>query len=87
MGFEITLSSKGQIVLPKDVRDALDLRPGERLTLERIGRRIIIEQAEPPREKISYAEFRRRVPAYEGKPVSVEDMTAQIGSLFRDWKG
>ena len=86
MGFEITLSSKGQVVLPKDVRDALDLRPGERLKLERVGRRIIIEQCEPPRAKISYDEFRRRVPPYRGAPVAIEDMTARIDTLFRDWK-
>ena len=86
MGFEITLSSKGQIVLPKDVRDALDLKPGEKLTLERVGRRIIIEQSAPPRKRISYEEFRRRVPRYEGPPVAVEDMTSRIGELFKNWK-
>lgn len=86
MGYEITMSSKGQVVIPKDVRDALDLKSGERLNVHREGRRIILEPAVAPRERISYAEFRRRVPRYEGPPVAVGEMTESIGKLFRDWK-
>jgi AbrB family looped-hinge helix DNA binding protein len=86
MGFEIKLSSKGQIVIPKDVRDALGLAPGDTLMLSCRGREIVLETPAPPREKISYEEFRRRVPRYEGPPVAVEDMTSRIGELFRDWK-
>ena len=80
------LSSKGQIVIPKDIRDALRLKPGERLSVTRHGRRIILEVANPPADKISYTEFRLRVPAYTGPPVAVEDMTASIGKLFEDWQ-
>lgn len=86
MGIEITMSSKGQIVIPKDVRDALGLKAGERLSLERVGRRLILQAPELPREKISYEEFRRRVPKYEGAYVAVEDMTSRIGNLYRDWE-
>ena len=87
MGVEITISSKGQIGIPKDVRDALGLQAGGKLRLERSGRRIILEAPSPPRERISYEEFRRRVPKYEGPPVAVEDMTVDIDKLFRDWNG
>ena len=86
MNANTRLSSKGQIVIPKDIRDALRLKPGERLSVTRHGRRIILEVADPPTAKISYAEFRRRVPAYTGPPVAVEDMTANIGKLFEDWQ-
>ena len=86
MGIEITMSSKGQIVIPKDVRDALDLRSGERLSVHREGRRIILEAAAPPRKRISYEEFRQRVPRYEGPPVALDDMTSGIGTLFHNWK-
>ena len=87
MGVEITVSSKGQIVIPKDVRDALDIKAGEKLVLERIGRRLILEAPAPPRERITYDEFRRRVPKYEGPSVALEDMTSRIGDLFKDWDG
>ena len=85
MGVKITMSSKGQVVIPKDVREALDLRAGEKLNLRRDGRRIILEVPAPARERISYEEFRRRVPRYDGPPVALEDMTGKIGELFRDW--
>ncbi len=85
MGVEITISSKGQVVIPRDVRDALDLRAGGKLSLHRDGRRIILEAPTPPRERISYEEFRRRVPRYDGPSVTIEDMTGRIGELFQDW--
>jgi AbrB family looped-hinge helix DNA binding protein len=39
----VTLSTKGQLVLPKPVRDALHLKPGHRLSVAVEGRRIVIE--------------------------------------------
>jgi AbrB family looped-hinge helix DNA binding protein len=81
-----TLSSKGQIVIPKDIRDALRLKPGERLTVTLKGRKIIMEPPEPPRQKISFDEFRRRVPQYEGPAIPAEEMTTAIGELYRDWE-
>ncbi len=74
MGIEITISPEGQIVLAEDVRDALGLKAGERLSLERVGNRLILDAPEPEREGISYEEFRRRVPKYEGPRVAIEDM-------------
>ncbi len=83
MGSEITMSSKGQIVIPKDVRDALGIAAGEKFSLSRVGSRIVLELADDEgRQKISYEEFRRRVPAYDGPRVAVEDMTAPIARLF-----
>lgn len=84
MGIEISISSKGQIVIPKDVRDALQLKAGEKLTLSRIGRRIVLDAPDLPRERISYEEFRRRVPKYDGPPVAIEDMTVDFDRLWRD---
>jgi AbrB family looped-hinge helix DNA binding protein len=75
------MSSKGQVVIPKDVRDALGLEPGVTLTLSREGRRVVIEAAEPPRERIDWEEFRRRVPRYEGPPVAIEDMSVDFDAL------
>ena len=40
--WETTLSSKGQVTLPKEMRDALKLRPGDQLIYSVVGDRIIV---------------------------------------------
>ena len=84
MTAHITLSSKGQIVIPKDIRDALRLKPGERLTVTLKGGKIIMEPPEPPRERISFDEFRRRVPRYRGPAATVEEMNLAVDRMFAD---
>lgn len=37
------LSSKGQLVIPADLRRALGLRPGDRIELTLEGRRLVLE--------------------------------------------
>ena len=82
MTAHITVSSKGQIVIPKDIRDALRLKAGERLAVTVKGGKIILEQPEPSREKISFEEFRRRVPRYEGRAATVEEMNGAVDRMF-----
>lgn len=71
------------MVIPKDVRDALGLAPGATLRLTRHGQRIVLEASATSEPKISYEEFRRRVPRYEGPPVAVEDMSPDLDFLWR----
>lgn len=66
------------------MRDALGLKPGEKLTLERVGRRLILEAAAEPFERISYEEFRRRVPKYNGPPATIEDMNLAVDRMFEE---
>ena len=40
----ITLAARGQIVIPKEARDALGLKPGARLQLRVDGGRLLIEK-------------------------------------------
>ncbi len=37
---------------------------------------------EPARPKISYEEFQRLVPRYEGPPATIEDMNAAVDVMF-----
>ena len=42
-----TITSKGQTTVPKEVRDALDLEPGDKLTWEISGGRVAITTERP----------------------------------------
>lgn len=41
------LSSKGRVTIPKPVRDALDLKPGDVILFEARGRAVQLRRAEP----------------------------------------
>ena len=41
---DVTLAERGQIVIPKEARDALGLKPGSRLQLRIEGGRLLIEK-------------------------------------------
>jgi AbrB family looped-hinge helix DNA binding protein len=47
---EVTVSSKGQIAIPKKVRQALNLGEGSRLTLEVRGHKIVLSKEAPWRK-------------------------------------
>lgn len=42
-----TVSSKFQIVIPKDIRDQLKIQPGQKLQMIQIGKRIELIPVEP----------------------------------------
>lgn len=85
MSARTRISSKGQVVIPKEIRDALHLKPGESLAVTREGRRIVLEASAPEVGQISYEEFKRSVPPYQGRPVSVEDMR-DLSAIFAKWE-
>jgi AbrB family looped-hinge helix DNA binding protein len=43
----VRVSSKGQLVIPKEIRDALGIRPGTEVSVELVGHKIILEPVEP----------------------------------------
>jgi AbrB family looped-hinge helix DNA binding protein len=43
---KITVSSKGQIAIPKEVREALNLTAGSKLTLEVRGQEIVLSKGD-----------------------------------------
>jgi len=45
---KVKTSSKGQIVIPKEIRDALGIRPGSILNIRLEDKRIILEPAPSP---------------------------------------
>ena len=51
---KVTVSSKGQIAIPKTIRDALNLSEGTRLTLDVRGQEIVLSK-EPAWRKLQGA--------------------------------
>jgi AbrB family looped-hinge helix DNA binding protein len=78
------MSSKGQVVIPKDVRDALGWTEGQELRVIKSGGRAMIELATPKKEKISWEDFERSVPKYEGPPVSIDEINQTLDDMRRE---
>ena len=60
---KVTVSSKGQITIPKNIRDALNLSEGARMTLELRGQRIVLSK-EPAWKKLKGAAGRDSMGAF-----------------------
>ncbi|MHA1261419.1 MAG: AbrB/MazE/SpoVT family DNA-binding domain-containing protein [Candidatus Freyarchaeota archaeon] len=66
---------KGQVVIPKDVRDALGLREGSEVVVELRGDEVVIKRAKPEYEEESFTDYFTRTHARKlDKPVDVEKM-------------
>lgn len=68
----VTLTSKGQMTLPKDIRDDLHLKPGDRLLIEKRGDEYVLK---PRRSALDIlAGFARP----GTRPLTVEEMDEAI---------
>jgi AbrB family looped-hinge helix DNA binding protein len=84
MNAHTRLSEKGQVVIPKDVRDRLHLVPGDRLdVIERADGVLLRKAAVKSGESFETitARIRSRV-RYDGPPVSIEEMRTAIDDMW-----
>ena len=66
-----TLSEKGQIVIPKDIREYLGLKPGSEVVFEVKGKKIIIRQKVDPKK---FVEDFCRVPKKLKRKINVKKL-------------
>lgn len=68
-----TVTSKGQVTIPKDIRDALGVKPGDRvLFLQRPDGRVVVEA-----ETVDVRSLRGML-KHRGEPVTVDEMEEAI---------
>lgn len=88
MNAKTTLSAKGQVVIPKDVRDQLGLAPGQVLDVVPMGGGVLLR----PRHRKSGRSFDEIMACirsryqHQGPPLSVEAMDEAVASVFRERK-
>jgi len=76
------LSSKGQIVLPKSIREARSLRTGTEFTVEDTPQGVLLRPKSP--FKPTKFEDVRGCLAYKGKPKTIEEMNEGIAKMVRE---
>lgn len=81
------MSAKGQVVIPKDVRDRLGFGPGVELEVIESGGGVWLK----PRHHKSgrtfdeiTADIRARLPKWEGPPVTIKEMNESIDQCWRE---
>lgn len=83
-----TMTSKGQVTIPKEVREELGLESGTKLWFVRTPQGFVLRPAKNSVMALA------GIVAYEGPPVSVEEMDAAVGHYLagddartqREWR-
>lgn len=75
------MSSKGQVVIPNELRSALDWVPGTELEVVRRPGGVFLKTVSAARPKISWDEFRHRVSPHKGPPLTLDEMDAAVERL------
>lgn len=76
MNAKTRLSAKGQVVIPKDVRDALGLKPGQELEVTQAGGGVLLRRVSRKSGR-SFEEITAAIRSeiqYDGPPLSMEDI-------------
>lgn len=85
MNAQTTVSSKGQIVIPKDVRDRLNITTGDQLEVVERPDGVLLRKNAPKSTKTfeeCVANIREAI-KYDGPTVSIDDMNASIAEMWK----
>ncbi len=84
MNAQTRVSGKGQVVIPKDVRDRLQLSPGDRLDIIERADGVFLRKVHAKSGE-SFDEITariRRLAQYDGPPVTIEEMNVAIADMW-----
>lgn len=87
MTAQTRVSAKGQIVIPKEVRERLEWVAGTELEIEESLDGLVLRPKRPPRRRLTWEEFRARRPKHNGPPATVEEMDeALLRGVAEQWE-
>jgi len=78
---QTVISSRGQVVLPKKLRDRLHWKPGTRLMIEDRPEGVLLKRVEE-KKKLTIGDL-RGILKYKGPPRSIEEMNTAIEKEVR----
>jgi AbrB family looped-hinge helix DNA binding protein len=78
MNAQTKMSAKGQVVIPKAVRDRLRWKEGASLEVVETGSGVLLRPSGAARERITIEEFRRRHPPRPGPKLTLEQMDEAV---------
>ena len=85
MNAQTRMSGKGQVVIPKDVRDRLRLAPGDTLEVVERPDGVLLRKPVSSKSGETFDESTARLRArinYTGPPVSIEEMNESIDQMW-----
>ena len=86
MSAQTKMSEKGQVVIPKDVRDRLRFAPGDQLDVVERPDGVLLRKR-PTRSDESFEAITARIRAridYAGPPVALQDMKTAVAQMWAD---
>jgi AbrB family looped-hinge helix DNA binding protein len=78
MSAETKISAKGQVVIPKALRDRLHWSEGDQLEAIETAGGVLLRRKGRARRSISVHEFMAEMPRHEGAPATLEEMDEAI---------
>ena len=87
MKHESNMTSKGQVTVPKDIRDALGLEAGRpvRFEIDETGNARILKANDGQIIEARKAEIRQRVHDVRAKYMPIPDFAAMDGLAYQNW--
>ncbi len=79
----VTLSTTGQVVIPKEIRDALHWETGAELTLTAVGNGILLK--ETPKKRGKRLEDLIGMLQHDGPPIPIEELCKPV-DYRADWQ-
>ena len=78
MNAQTKLSAKGQVVIPKSLRERLKWDEGAELEVIETANGVLLRPVPISRERITIEEFEERVPPHDGPPLSLAQMDEAV---------